>query len=96
MNSITALLPGFAVNPECPYRPVPEFEFRRADVAAVAKDRWEAAGDWLFCAPELVTKDLSVKHENAIGGACCALPDSRRSPVLDRGAEEKNGNGLSP
>ena len=49
---------------EVPYRPVPEFEYRVADVAAVSWARWEAIDpdDNLHGAPELVIEVKSPSN----------------------------------
>jgi Uma2 family endonuclease len=51
------------VGMEMAYRPLPQFELRRADVAAISKARWEAADpdDNLRGAPELV---IDAKSSN--------------------------------
>jgi Uma2 family endonuclease len=43
---------------EMPYRPLPEFELRRADVAFVSQERWSAVNpdDVLHGSPELVVE----------------------------------------
>ena len=52
---------------ECPYRPIAEFEYRVADVAAVARARWDAVDpdDDLRGAPELVIEVKSPSNSPA-------------------------------
>ncbi len=54
-----------AVAVECPYRPVAEYEFRTADVAAVSWSRWHSATEYLFGAPELVIEVKSPSNTKA-------------------------------
>lgn len=51
-----------AVTTEMPYRPLPEHESWRADVAFISKARWEAIEDCLFGAPDLVIEVLSPSN----------------------------------
>jgi Uma2 family endonuclease len=46
------------------FRALPEFEYRRADVAYISKERWEAPGpdDYFRGAPELVIEVLSPSN----------------------------------
>lgn len=52
------------VGMEMAYRPLPQFELRRADVAAISKARWEAADpdDNLYGVPELVIEIKSPSN----------------------------------
>jgi Uma2 family endonuclease len=50
------------VKEEMPYRPLPENESWRADVAWISKERWDAIDDYLFGAPELVIEVLSPSN----------------------------------
>ena len=49
---------------EVPYRPLPEFELRAADVAAISRSRWDAIDpdDNLHGAPELVIEVKSPSN----------------------------------
>ncbi len=47
---------------ECPYRALPEFEFRVADVAVVSRVRWDSAEQCLFGSPELVVEVKSPSN----------------------------------
>jgi len=47
------------VHTEMPYRPLPEYEGWRADVAYVSKARWENIDRYLMGAPEIVIEVLS-------------------------------------
>ena len=61
-------LAGFGrVIMEFPYRPLPEFELRAADVALVSRERWSAADpdDNLHGAPELVIEVMSPSNTKA-------------------------------
>jgi Uma2 family endonuclease len=53
-----------AVRIEYPYRPLPEFELRAADVAAISRSRWDAIDpdDNLHGAPELVIEVKSPSN----------------------------------
>jgi Uma2 family endonuclease len=53
-----------AVRIEYPFRPLPEFELRAADVAAISRARWEAVDldDNLHGAPELVIEVKSPSN----------------------------------
>jgi len=53
-----------AVRIEYPYRPLPEFELRAADVAAISRARWDAIDpdDNLHGAPELVIEVKSPSN----------------------------------
>jgi Uma2 family endonuclease len=42
------------VHTEMPYRPLPDHEAWRADIAYISKARWDAIDDYLFGAPDLV------------------------------------------
>jgi Uma2 family endonuclease len=69
-NRITDLLRGAAgesgfVGIELAFRPLPEHEFREADVAFVSKERWDKIDpddDSLAGAPELVVEVLSPSN----------------------------------
>jgi Uma2 family endonuclease len=51
------------VENELPFRALPEYELRVADVAYVTRERWEKAGDDdLFGAPDLVIEVLSPSN----------------------------------
>ena len=50
------------VEKEVGFRPLPECEFRIADVAFVSQGRWEGAEDYLFGAPEIVIEVLSPSN----------------------------------
>ena len=65
MRLLDARLQSFGeVVVECPYRPVVEFEFRVADVAAVARERWDAVDPEsdLYGAPDLVVEVKSPSN----------------------------------
>jgi Uma2 family endonuclease len=53
------------VHTEMPFRPLPEHECWAADVAYVAKARWDAIDRYLFGAPELVIEVLSPSNTKA-------------------------------
>jgi len=54
---------GWFIGMEIAFRPAPEHELWAADVAAVASNRWSAAGeDWLSSSPELVIEVLSPSN----------------------------------
>jgi Uma2 family endonuclease len=57
-------LTGFAVRIEYPFRPVPEFDLRAADVVAISRERWAAIDldDNLRGAPELVIEVKSPSN----------------------------------
>jgi len=52
---------------ECPYRALPEFEYRVADVAAISRKRWKAVDpdDVLRGSPELVVEVKSPSNTTA-------------------------------
>jgi Uma2 family endonuclease len=50
------------VEKEVGFRPVPEHEYRIADVAFISKGRWDTAEDYLFGAPEIVIEVLSPSN----------------------------------
>lgn len=50
------------VDKEVGFRPLPEHEFRIADVAFVSKRRWDGAGDYLLGASEIVIEVLSPSN----------------------------------
>ncbi len=53
---------GYVVT-ELPFRAVPEYELRAADVAFITRERWDGAGDKdLAGAPELVIEILSPSN----------------------------------
>lgn len=47
---------------EVPFRALPEYDLRRADVAFVSKERWDQAEEDLYGAPELVIEILSPSN----------------------------------
>jgi Uma2 family endonuclease len=57
-----AASPGGIVITEMPYRPVPEYEGWRADVAYMPRERWDGIQDYLVGAPELVIEVLSPSN----------------------------------
>ena len=69
------------VHTEMPYRPLPEHECWGADIAYVAKERWNAIDDYLMGAPELVVEVLSPSNTAA------KLLD-KRNVCLDNGSRE--------
>jgi Uma2 family endonuclease len=50
---------------EMPYRPLPEYEGWRADVAYISMARWTSIDRWLMGAPELVAEVLSPSNTAA-------------------------------
>jgi len=50
------------IDKEVAFRPLPEYECWAADVAMVSHARWDAIGDWLTGAPELVIEILSPSN----------------------------------
>ena len=54
-----------AVDKEVPYRPLPEYECWGADVAYMARARWDAIDGYLMGAPELVVEVLSPSNKAA-------------------------------
>jgi len=58
---------SFIVRVECPYRALPEFEYRVADVAAISGKRWKAVDpdDDLRGSPELVVEVRSPSNTKA-------------------------------
>lgn len=50
---------GFIVTTVLPFKPAPEYECWRADVACLSKARWDAIKDYLSGAPDLVVEVLS-------------------------------------
>jgi len=50
---------------EIGFRPLPELEYRIADIAFITKARWENAKDYLFGAPEMVIEVLSPSNTAA-------------------------------
>jgi Uma2 family endonuclease len=79
---------------ELPYRPLAEFEFRAADVAAVSRARWDAVAldSDLFGAPELVIEVKSPSNTRkqlqelvtlclANGGLQCWIVDPWKKSV---------------
>lgn len=65
VERLEARVPGaWEVGMEFPYRPLPEFEFRCADVAVVSEARWDATDeeDNLHGAPELVIEIKSPSN----------------------------------
>jgi Uma2 family endonuclease len=59
-----ALCDGWIVDTEFAYRPLPQFEFRRGDVVALSKSRWDSIdpNDNLRGAPELVIEIKSPSN----------------------------------
>ena len=53
------------VEKEVGFRPLPEHEYRIADVAFVSQGRWDRAEDYLFGAPEIVIEVLSPSNTAA-------------------------------
>jgi len=68
---------------EMPFRPLPEFEYRRADVAFVSRTRWDQipSDKHLEGAPELVVEVLSPSNSAA------EMVD-RRNLCLENGSRE--------
>jgi Uma2 family endonuclease len=68
---------------ELPFRPLPEYELRAADVAVLARERWENADDddALHGAPEIVIEVLSRSNAVSDVAEYCAL-------CLENGARE--------
>jgi Uma2 family endonuclease len=71
-NRLVKLLSRFLegkgeVNAEMPFRALPEYDVRSADVAFVSKERWEGSQneDWLRGSPELVIEVLSPSNTKA-------------------------------
>jgi len=60
------------VTMEYPYRPLPEFELRVADVAAVSRERWDRTdpNDILHGAPELVIEVKSPSNRGCTSAEC--------------------------
>ena len=71
-------LPGFRVNIEYPFRPLPQFELRRADVSAVSRERAQKVErkDNLAGSPDLVIEvrspSNSERHLQAYASLCLA------------------------
>jgi Uma2 family endonuclease len=68
---------------ELPFRALPEYELRAADVAVLARERWEQADDddALHGAPEIVIEVLSPSDTASEKAEYCAL-------CLENGARE--------
>jgi Uma2 family endonuclease len=75
--------PKGKVAAEVPFRALPEYELRAADVAFVSRERWDAADDDdnLYGSPELVIEILSPSNTKAEMREKAAL-------FLSTGAEE--------
>lgn len=69
------------VHTEMPYRPLPEHECWGADVAYVARERWESIDRYLMGSPELVVEVLSPSNTAA------EMLD-KRNTCLENGARE--------
>jgi Uma2 family endonuclease len=62
------------VQPEFPFRALPEYDLRAADVAFVARDRWDSVGEEdLRGSPELVIEVLSPSNTRSKIQAMAAL-----------------------
>jgi Uma2 family endonuclease len=64
-----------------PFRPLPEYEGWRADLAFLSKARWDSIDEYLFGAPELVIEVLSRS------GAGAEVLEKRRL-CLENGSRE--------
>ena len=76
---------GF-VDKEVPYRPLPENEYRVADVVYMPMERWNSIEKYLFGAPDLVVEVLSPSnnlHELREKRALCLENGSREFWVVD-------------
>ena len=71
---------GF-VDKEFPYRPLPEHESWRADVAFISRERWASIQDYLFGAPDIVIEVLSPSN------TLDEIVD-KRTTCLENGARE--------
>ena len=62
--ALTRICPGWMVDKELAFRPLPEYEVWAADVGMVSIERWDATGNraWLTGAPELVVEALSPSN----------------------------------
>ena len=79
--------------PVCPFRAIPEFDLREADVAAVSHARWDTidTDDYLHGAPEPVNKLISettaalrktVSLCLANGSIECWIVERQRKPII--------------
>jgi Uma2 family endonuclease len=59
LESSSENTPDVLVVDKMPFRPLPEHEGWRADLAYLAKARWDSINEYLFGAPELVIEVLS-------------------------------------
>ncbi len=83
------MLPGFLVEIEIPFRAIAEFDLRAAEVAAVARERWDRLGpdNDMFGAPELVIEIKSppnTKRELQNLISLCLANGSIECWIVDR------------
>jgi Uma2 family endonuclease len=87
------------VESELPFRALPEYDLRAADVAFVAKQRWDEVqdDDDLRGAPELVIEVLSRSNTPAKIQELAALCLSARNPgALGHRCQTRDGNHHQP
>lgn len=81
---------GYVIT-ELPFRAVPEYELRAADIAFISRERWNRAGDKdLAGAPELVIETLSpsnTKHQLREYMALCLANGCQEFWAVNQSAE---------
>lgn len=89
LNLLELRLPRFIVGMNFPFRAIPEFDLRAADVAAVAQDRYDAIDPEVdfFGAPELVAEvksPFNTKRQLQDYAALCLANGCLQFWILDR------------